>query len=182
MRGTRTQPQGLIYQAEFITADEERELIDRIERAGLTQFTMNGHTVKRLVKGFGVTYDFEVMRPVQGEPLPGWLVPLRRQAEELAGLSEGSLVQALLQKYPVGATISWHRDKPAYGTVVGVSLGAYCIMQFQRGKREAREVYERFLNPRSAYVLAGEVREEWEHHIPATASDRYSITFRTLAQ
>jgi alkylated DNA repair dioxygenase AlkB len=36
------------------------------------------------------------------------------------------------------------------------------------------------LEPRSGYVLAGEVRWFWEHSIPATKESRYSITFRTV--
>jgi alkylated DNA repair dioxygenase AlkB len=33
---------------------------------------------------------------------------------------------------------------------------------------------------RSAYLLTGESRSAYEHHIPAVAALRYSITFRTL--
>jgi alkylated DNA repair dioxygenase AlkB len=36
------------------------------------------------------------------------------------------------------------------------------------------------LAPRSAYLLRGEVRREWEHSIPAVANLRYSITFRNF--
>jgi len=36
------------------------------------------------------------------------------------------------------------------------------------------------LQPRSAYLLRGPVRTQWEHSIPAVERLRYSITFRTL--
>jgi len=36
------------------------------------------------------------------------------------------------------------------------------------------------LAPRSAYVMQGEIRWQWQHHIPPTRQLRYSITFRTL--
>jgi alkylated DNA repair dioxygenase AlkB len=53
-------------------------------------------------------------------------------------------------------------------------------MRFQRGQGDAREVFEIGLEPRSGYVLADEVRWKWQHSIPATREERYSITFRTL--
>ena|SRR5437667_7547398 len=34
--------------------------------------------------------------------------------------------------------------------------------------------------PRSAYVLTGEARQQWQHSIPPLRAPRYSVTFRTL--
>jgi alkylated DNA repair dioxygenase AlkB len=90
------------------------------------------------------------------------------------------LPEILVQRYPPGSTIGWHRDAPAFGTVVGLSLGGTCRMRFQRGKGEARAVFEVVLEPRSGYVLGGPARTTWQHSIPATKDLRYSITFRTL--
>ena len=86
----------------------------------------------------------------------------------------------LVQRYPPGSTIGWHRDAPAFGTVVGVSLGGSSRLRFQRGKGDARRVWEVELEPRSGYVLGGAARSSWEHSIPPTKELRYSITFRTL--
>jgi alkylated DNA repair dioxygenase AlkB len=36
------------------------------------------------------------------------------------------------------------------------------------------------LEPRSGYLMTGDARNAFEHHIPATDALRYSITFRTL--
>jgi alkylated DNA repair dioxygenase AlkB len=36
------------------------------------------------------------------------------------------------------------------------------------------------LEPRSAYLLRGPARTQWEHSIPEAESLRYSITFRSL--
>jgi alkylated DNA repair dioxygenase AlkB len=36
------------------------------------------------------------------------------------------------------------------------------------------------LQPRSAYLITGEARSAFEHHVPPVAALRYSITFRTL--
>ena len=86
----------------------------------------------------------------------------------------------LVQRYPEGSTIGWHRDAPALKTVIGVSPGGTSRLRFQRGKREDRRVWKVRLEPRSGYVLSGEARRSWEHSIPPTKKLRHSITFRTL--
>jgi alkylated DNA repair protein (DNA oxidative demethylase) len=105
---------------------------------------------------------------------------VRERAAALAGHEPHELVEVLVQRYPAGSTIGWHRDAPAFGTVVGVSLGGACRLRFQRGKGDARRVWEVALEPRSGYVLAGDARRSWQHSIPSTDELRYSITFRTL--
>jgi alkylated DNA repair dioxygenase AlkB len=46
-----------------------------------------------------------------------------------------------------------------------------------RGRRTA--THEIVLDRRSAYLMTGESRSSYEHHIPAVSALRYSITFRT---
>jgi alkylated DNA repair dioxygenase AlkB len=67
-----------------------------------------------------------------------------------------------------------------FDIVVGVSLLGACRFQFQRGKGDVRETAAVLLEPRSAYVLTGAARSEWQHSIPPMRTRRYSITFRTL--
>jgi alkylated DNA repair dioxygenase AlkB len=98
----------------------------------------------------------------------------------LAGVPDEALVEALVQRYPAGSTIGWHRDAPAFGVVIGISLAAAARLRFQRRRGEQRRIWEVQAGPRSGYVLAGEARWSWEHSIPATKDLRYSITFRTL--
>jgi DNA oxidative demethylase len=108
-------------------------------------------------------------------------VPLRERCEELAGAEPGSLVQALVSRYPAGAGIGWHRDAPMFGSrIAGVSLCAPCRMRFQRTVRGERSVAAIELAPRSAYVLSGKARWSWQHSVPPTKELRYSVTFRTL--
>jgi alkylated DNA repair dioxygenase AlkB len=108
------------------------------------------------------------------------VLPVRERAAQIAGLEPQQLVEVLVQKYPPEATIGWHRDAPAFGTVAGVSLGSECRLRFQRGRGEERRIWEVLLEPRSGYVLAGKARTSWQHSIPPTKKLRYSITFRTL--
>jgi alkylated DNA repair dioxygenase AlkB len=53
-------------------------------------------------------------------------------------------------------------------------------MRFRRDVDGEWESYELELLPRSGYVLAGDVRTKWQHHVPPAKALRYSITFRTL--
>jgi len=82
--------------------------------------------------------------------------------------------------YPAGAGIGWHRDAPQFGVVIGVSLLSECRLRFQRGRGAARHTAAMTIAPRSAYVLAGDARYEWQHCVPPTKALRYSVTFRTL--
>ena len=53
-------------------------------------------------------------------------------------------------------------------------------MRFRRDKEGVRRTFELELEPRSGYVLAGEARNAWQHHVPSAKALRYSITLRTL--
>jgi alkylated DNA repair dioxygenase AlkB len=141
---------------------------------------MRGQVARRTVRHYGLSYEYETARVTPTEPLPAQLHLVRERCAALAGFRPEELAQALVTRYPSGAPIGWHRDAPVFGTIVGVSLGAACRMRFQRGTGSERRVFELTLAPRSAYVLAGDVREHWQHSIPPVKELRYSITFRTL--
>jgi alkylated DNA repair dioxygenase AlkB len=174
-------PEGLTYRAELLSAAEERALIDRLERLEFDEIRMHGVAAKRTARHFGVDYDYERRAPVAAaDPVPDWLEGLRERAAELAGVEPAELVEILVQRYPPGAQIGWHRDAPAFGIVTGVSLLAPARMRFRRDSGGVRRTFELVLEPRSGYVLAGESRSAWQHHIPPTKELRYSITFRTL--
>ena len=175
-----TLPEGLLYRSEVLTPVEEREVIALLDRMSFAELTMRGQTARRTVRHFGLDYDYETFRVAPGEPLPTELEWLRARAADLAGAEPDELAQTLITRYPAGAPIGWHRDAPAFGKVIGVSLGSPSRMRFQRGKGEAREVAELVLEPRSVYVLDGPARTEWQHSIPPVKELRHSITFRTL--
>jgi DNA oxidative demethylase len=181
MSERQLQPSGLVYQPDFLTEAEERQVLDVLEAMEFHTITMHGQTARRTVRHFGLDYGYESWKLEPTEPLPRELGWLQRRAGALAELDPEDFAQILVSRYPPGATIGWHRDAPMFGPkVVGISLAAACRMRFQRGKGDARQVAEIALEPRSAYVLAGAARFAWQHSIPPTKALRYSITFRTL--
>jgi alkylated DNA repair protein (DNA oxidative demethylase) len=176
-----TPPDGLVYQPDFLTAAEEDGLLGRFDSLDFQQIVMKGVAARRTAVRYGSGYDYDRRTPTpDADPIPPWLVPVRDRAATLAGLEDEELVQVLIQRYPPGAPIGWHRDSPAYDVVAGVSLGSAARMRLRRGSGDERVVHELQLEPRSAYVLAGESRWKWEHHVPPAKELRYSITFRSL--
>lgn len=176
------EPEGVVVRPELLSAGEEGGLVERLGSLRFDPIVMHGREARRTARHYGVGYDYESRTPQPGEPVPDWVLPVRARAAELAGEEPEALVEILVQRYPPGATIGWHRDAPAFETVIGVSLASGCRLRFQRGTGEARRVWEAALEPRSGYVLTGPARWSWEHSIPATKELRYSITFRTLRE
>ncbi|HEU4968238.1 alpha-ketoglutarate-dependent dioxygenase AlkB [Sphingomonas sp.] len=165
---------------DFIAADEEQALIAAIDAAPLSPFRFQGWTGKRLTHSYGWTYDFDRARFAESEPIPDWLKPLQARAAGFARLAPGDLSHALLIRYDPGAGIGWHRDRPVFEHVVGVSLGAGATMRFRRRSERGFDRRSLPLPPRAAYHLSGEARHGWEHSIVPIEETRWSVTFRSL--
>lgn len=173
-------PEGFIYHTQFISADEEARLLGEIRSLEFHEVRMHGVVARRRVIQYGWKYTFDGARLSEGAPIPGFLLPLRDRAAPLASVAPESLSEALITEYQPGAPIGWHRDAPGFGIVVGVSLLAACRFRFRKGPERGSPRVSLTLEPRSAYVLAGPARTEWQHSIPEVDALRYSITFRTL--
>ncbi len=172
--------EGLKLDQTFITVPEELALLNRIRSLEFHEMKMRGVVARRRVLHYGVHYSFETFKATPGPPIPEFLLPLRQKAAAFAGVAADALEEALITEYSPGATIGWHRDAAPFDIVVGISLASACRFRFRRGKVRAWETAEITLPPRSAYVLDGSARREWEHSIPAVKELRYSVTFRTL--
>jgi alkylated DNA repair dioxygenase AlkB len=173
-------PEGFRYRPDFLSADEERDLVERFADLPFKEFEFRGYRGNRRVLSFGWQYDFNRMELKRTEDMPAFLLPLRERAARFAGLDTSDLQHVLLTEYAAGAGIGWHKDKPMFAEVVGISLGSPCVFRF---RRKAGAKWERawvVAEPRSAYLLQGPSRTEWEHSIPAVDSLRHSITFRNF--
>ncbi len=176
-------PEGFAYQDGFLDAPDELQLLAAIRGLSFAPFVFRGVMARRRVVHFGFGYDFDAGGLVPGPPIPAWLLKVRERAAPAAERPAERFEEALVTEYAPGATIGWHRDAPAFGsTVIGISLGAPCRMRFRRRHGDAWQTWERVLEPRSAYVLAGAARTSWQHSIPPTRELRYSITYRTIRE
>jgi len=173
---------GLSYQDAFVTPEEEAALITHIDAQPLAPFRFQRWLGKRLTTSFGWHYDFENGDFGRTAPIPDWLLPVKRRAAAFAGLADADLVQALLIRYDPGAGIGWHRDRPVFEHVVGISLGVPATLRFRRRNAKAFDRAVAHLTPRSIYHLTGEARHHWEHGIAEMDQTRWSITFRSFTE
>lgn len=206
-------PEGMRYRSQLITSAEEEILIARVSDLPFKEFEFHGFKGRRRTVSFGWQYEFSGRgRLRKANDIPAFFLPLRVAAAEFAEIEPASLQHVLVVEYGPGAGIGWHRDKPVFGEVVGVSLLAPCVLRFRRklsnekDEGRVREVKtddsERFeggkmlsmsatakwkrvnllAEPRSAYHLTGPARSEWQHSILRVDELRYSITFRNLRE
>lgn len=173
---------GLKLAPELIDADEEAALLEHLQALDLAPFRFHGWEGKRRTQSFGWRYDFDDASFRPADPLPDWLLALRDQAAAFAGLVPGEFVHVLIARYDPGAGIGWHRDRPVFEQVVGVSLGSAAVMRLRQRTATGFRRASQHLEPRSAYLLSGEVRHEWEHSIAPGNALRFSITFRSLSE
>ena len=180
-------PHGLVYQREFVTRDEEKTLLEAIAPLPFREARFQEYFAKRRVvhfhpAGSGEAYDASDDAFSSG-PLPPFLVELQGKVATWLGIDPTAFVHALVSEYRVGTPIGWHRDKPVYGIVVGLSLAGPGRMRFRpfdsRASRDSTVLLE--LEPRSIYVMRDEIRWQWQHSMLPTKALRYSITFRTGA-
>jgi alkylated DNA repair dioxygenase AlkB len=175
-----TLPEGFRYRPDLLAPAEERALVGELRGLPFREFEFHGHLGKRRVVSFGWRYDFDAEAVRPADEIPPFLLALRDAAAGFAGTEPGRLVQVLVTEYAPGAGIGWHRDKAVFGDVVGVSLLAPCAFRLRRPAAGGWERASITAEPRSAYLLSGPARTEWEHSIPAVGALRYSVTFRGL--
>ena len=173
--------EGLRYGEAVIGEAQELALLDRLQGLDLAPFRFHGFLGNRRTQSFGWRYDFEDASFTPAEPIPDWLQPLRERATSFAGLEPDDFVHVLLARYDPGAGIGWHRDRDVFDQVVGISLNTPATLRFRQRTSSGFRRLNLEVAPRSAYLLSGESRWDWEHRITPGDQLRFSITFRTLS-
>jgi alkylated DNA repair dioxygenase AlkB len=173
---------GLIYVPDFLTPEEERELLAIIEGLPLREAQYRQYTARRRTLSFGAGYDFQAQQATPAPALPAFLAPLRTRAAAWIGVQPTAFVQALISEYRPGTPLGWHRDVPDYEIIVGISLAAATRIKFRRypwNPQEKADIVTLLAAPRSAYSLRDAARWQWQHSVPPVKQLRYSITLRT---
>ena len=173
---------GFSLQADYITVDEERELLAQVE-IGPWETDW-----RRRIQQFGLGYSGESGKATWVRDLPEWLLPLAGRVARDAGF-ERFPENCVINEYIPPLGIGPHRDYPAFGpTIACVSLGSDVVLDLTKANRSERVSVH--VPARSLWVLSGQARTKWLHGIAARLTDpiegerrkrgrRVSITFRT---
>jgi len=187
-------PHGLVHRQEFIARDEEAALLDLFATLPLREARFKTYYARRRVISFHAaddaghyaSMDDDDLAP--GGPLPGLLGDLQRKVAAFVGVAPADFVHVLVSEYRPGTPIGWHRDKPQYGLVAGVSLGSRARMRFRPlpapgewNRVDPKTLVVLDLEPRSIYVMKDAIRTQWQHSLPPVPALRYSVTMRTAA-
>src|SRR5688572_5189219 len=180
--GSGVLPEGFRYAPDLLTLEEETDLLKRVRELPFKEFQFQGYVGKRRVVSFGWQYDFNERTLRKADDIPPFLLSLRETAARFADMAPSQLQQVLVTEYDAGAGIGWHRDKGMFGEVIGISLLSACRFRFRRKTGTTWERAAIIAEPRSAYLLSGPSRTEWEHSIPEVDALRYSVTFRNMRE
>jgi alkylated DNA repair dioxygenase AlkB len=173
-------PAGFRYQDNLVTPQDEQDLVASFQDLPFKPYEHLGYFGNRRIAGFGWRQD-EAGRMVEtGEPIPDLLLPLLDKVAAFTGLAKDSFRHALVTEYSPGAGIGWHRDRPPAVAVAGVSLISPCTFRLRRRADDRWERASIIAQPRSAYLMSGPARSDWQHSIPEVEALRYSVTFRTV--
>jgi alkylated DNA repair dioxygenase AlkB len=176
-------PEGFNYLDNFISSDEEQFLVQYIHSLPLKTFLFRGYPAKRKVASYGYDYHFDSRTIKPGEKIPEQFNFIIRRCAKYFKIPFEDFAEVLVTEYPPGSVINWHRDAPPFGIVIGVSLLCDCkfrIRPYKKEKQGRGSIKTLLARRRSVYIMANEVRDQWEHSIDKVPSTRYSITLRTL--
>lgn len=176
-------PEGFLYFPDFLTPQEEHELINEVEKTDLHSFIFQGFEAKRKVASFGYDYNFENRSIKKGIPIPEAFGSLIDKVGRFLNIDPKGFAELLITEYPAGSVINWHRDAPPFDQIVGISLLADCKFRLRphaKAKQSRTSIISFPVTRRSLYVIKGTSRNDWQHSISPVKKDRYSITLRTL--
>jgi alkylated DNA repair dioxygenase AlkB len=173
-------PEGFRYMPDVLSAAEERDLVARFEKLPLKPFEFHGYKGNRRIYTFGHRYVFAGQEPRDDAGIPDYLRPMMEIAAAISGSPAGTFEQLMVTEYAPGAGIGWHRDRPTYEHIVGISFLAPCALRLRKRDGDGWERRSARIEPRSAYLLHGKVRNVWQHSIAPMDVLRYSLTLRTF--
>lgn len=163
---------GLQYISDFISREEESELISTID-------SQEWNTeLKRRTQHYGYKYDYfkkNVDSSLYLGPVPSFLQPyLDRLVEK--NIFKELPDQVIVNEYTPGQGISRHVDCVTCfkDTIASLSLNSTCCMEFESLKDNKKG--SMMLDSKSLLVLSAEARYDWMHSIPARREDEYAGT------
>lgn len=128
-------PEGFSFWPDFISPQEEAELLKKITAVEFSVIEMHGVVARRRAAHFGLRYNYASRKLSPGPPLPDFLLATRARFAEKLNISPEEFPQALINEYTPGAAIGWHIDGPPYETIAGFSLAGSCTFKLKPLKK-----------------------------------------------
>jgi len=174
-------PPGFTYAPQFVSVAQEAQLLEAIRALPFEEAQYKEWRARRRIVSYGGRYDFTHQEIIEAPPIPQFLQPLRAQLASWAGIAEERIQHAMIAEYRPSTPLGWHRDVPQFEDVLGVSLLGHARLRFRPWPPASgqRATWKIDLEPRSAYLMRGAARWQWQHAVSPTPDLRYSITFRT---
>ena len=114
-------PEGFRYEEDIINESEEATLVASLATLELKPFEFHGYLGNLRVTSFGLRYDYSRHKVETADGFPSFVAELRKKVAKFSGRHVEDFQQGGVNEYPPGAGIGWHKDKPQFGVIVGVS-------------------------------------------------------------
>ena len=176
-------PEGFAYFPDFLTKEEEKQLLDAISKLNLHTLIFQGFEAKRKVESYGHNYHFDSRTISKGQDIPADLAFIVAKVADWLSIPTDAIAQILVTEYPPGSVINWHRDAPPFDIIIGISLLSDCTFKlrpYDKVKQGRKSILSKPVLRRSLYIIKDEARTDWEHSISPVKEARYSITLRTI--
>jgi alkylated DNA repair dioxygenase AlkB len=145
-------PPGFRYEDGFLSEASEHDLLSEFAALPFEPFRFHGFEGRRRVVSYGWRYDFNGGGLQRTDDLPPFLVAVRNDVARFAGRSPADFVQVSVIEYTPEAAIGWHRDRPVFGDVVGLSLASECTFRLRRKDGDRWQRISITAQPRSIYL------------------------------
>src|ERR1043165_1902487 len=124
-------PDGFRYYPDFLTEQEEKQLIRTVQQLELHPLIFQGFEAKRKVQSFGYDYNFDSRKASRGKEIPAGFRFLVEKAAAYIDIPPEDFEELLVTEYPPGSVINWHRDAPPFDIIVGISLMPDCTFRLR---------------------------------------------------
>jgi hypothetical protein len=99
-------PEGFEYYPDFLSEQEENDILSIISAYELETFIFQGYVAKRKVASFGFNYSFDNRKLSEGKPVPEEFRFLIVKAANAAEISPDDFEELLITEYPEGSVIN----------------------------------------------------------------------------
>ncbi|XP_034187901.1 putative RNA/DNA demethylase ALKBH6 [Osmia lignaria lignaria] len=176
-------PKLAMYIPNFVTSEEEEEIIKYVNNAPLPKWTQLSH--RRLQNWGGIPHP----KGMIAEEIPSWLTKYVDKVSSCNVFEKGKLPNhVLINEYLPGQGIMAHSDGPLFHPIVTtISCGSHTLLEFYKRldstqQHEQNLEFSFLLEPRSLLILQGDLYHNYLHSIAEKDTDVVSkLTMKNLS-